>query len=68
MAYDLRAPPARFIWSGGDSPATVDGLVPGRWKGDTLVVDVTDFNGLIWFDRGGNFQSDALHVVERTRQ
>ena len=37
----------------------------GRWEGDTLVVDVTGFNGQTWFDRAGNFHSNALHVVER---
>ena len=37
----------------------------GRWEGDTLVVDVTYFNGRTWFDRAGNFHSDALHLVER---
>ena len=37
----------------------------GRWEGETLVVDVTGFNELTWFDRAGNFHSDALHVVER---
>src|ERR1051325_6950230 len=37
----------------------------GRWEGDTLVVDVTSFNDQTWFDRAGNFHSDALHVVER---
>ncbi len=37
----------------------------GRWEGDTLVVDVTGFNDQTWFDRSGNFHSDALHVVER---
>ena len=37
----------------------------GHWEGDTLVVDVTSFNGESWFDRAGNFHSDALHLVER---
>jgi hypothetical protein len=37
----------------------------GRWEGDTLVVDVTGFNGLNWFDRAGNFSSESLHLVER---
>jgi hypothetical protein len=37
----------------------------GRWDGQTLVVNVTDFNGSAWFDRAGNFQSESLHVVER---
>jgi hypothetical protein len=37
----------------------------GHWEGDTLVVDVTSFNDLTWFDRAGDFHSDKLHVVER---
>lgn len=37
----------------------------GHWEGDTLVVDVTDFNGETWLDRVGNFNSDELHLVER---
>ena len=37
----------------------------GHWDGDTLVVDVTAFNGLAWFDRAGNFAGENLHVVER---
>jgi len=37
----------------------------GHWDGDTLVVDVTSFNDQTWFDRAGDFHSDALHVIER---
>ena len=37
----------------------------GRWEGDTLVVDVTNLLENTWFDRAGNFHSDALHLVER---
>ncbi len=29
------------------------------------MVDVTSQNDQTWFDRAGNFHSDALHVVER---
>jgi hypothetical protein len=41
------------------------GYSVGHWEGDTLVVDVKDFTDATWFDRAGNFHSDALHVVER---
>src|SRR6202140_232337 len=37
----------------------------GRWDGDALVVDVTDFNDRTWLDRAGDFHSDALHLTER---
>jgi hypothetical protein len=37
----------------------------GRWEGNTLIVDVVDFGEETWFDRAGNYHSDALHVVER---
>ncbi|MCZ6617612.1 MAG: hypothetical protein O7E57_05725 [Gammaproteobacteria bacterium] len=37
----------------------------GHWEGDTLVIEVSGFNGQTWLDRAGNFHSDALHVVER---
>lgn len=37
----------------------------GHWEGDTLVIEVSGFNGQTWLDRAGNFHSDALRVVER---
>jgi hypothetical protein len=41
----------------------------GRWEGDTLVVDVTNFSDKNWLNHHGNvsFHSDALHMVERYR-
>ena len=37
----------------------------GRWEGETLVIDVTDHMEETWFDRAGNYHSDALKVTER---
>ena len=52
-----------------------DGDSVGHWEGDTLVVDVTNFNGRGWIatnaaagNMRGVLQSDALHVVERFRR
>jgi hypothetical protein len=42
-----------------------NGWSNGHWEGETLVIDTKGFNDLSWFDRAGNFHSDALHVVER---
>jgi hypothetical protein len=59
---------SRIIYMGNAPQSPVDtwmGHSVGRWEGDTLVVDVTSFNDLTWFDRAGNFHSDELHVVER---
>lgn len=49
-----------------DAPAdSWMGWSNGHWEGETLVVDTTGFLDTTWFDRAGNFHSDALHVVER---
>ncbi|HEU4691148.1 MAG TPA: hypothetical protein VFS23_22425 [Vicinamibacterales bacterium] len=67
IAYEY-AGAVRDIFMTDPGPAPVDswmGQSVGRWEGDTLVVDVTGFNDQTWFDRSGNFHSDALHVVER---
>ena len=50
-------PPGPIDWWMGDSR--------GHWEGNTLVVDVVHFNDRTWFDRAGNYHSDALHVIER---
>ncbi|MGA2712675.1 MAG: hypothetical protein ABSG41_06180 [Bryobacteraceae bacterium] len=58
----------RTVFMDNPGPAPTDswmGWSVGHWEGDTLVVDVTGFNDQTWFDRAGNFHSDALHVVER---
>jgi hypothetical protein len=41
------------------------GWSSGHWEGDTLVVTVTGLNDQTWFDRAGDFHSDALKVTER---
>ena len=67
MAYEY-AGAVRDIHLKNPGPAPVDswmGQSVARWDGDTLVVDVTGMNDQTWFDRAGNFHSDALHVVER---
>ena len=41
------------------------GMARGRFDGNSLVVNLTNFNSYTWFDMAGNFHSDALKVVER---
>ena len=67
IAYEY-AGAVRTINMGKPREAPVDswmGWTNGHWEGNTLVVDVTSFNDQTWFDRAGNFHSEALHVVER---
>jgi hypothetical protein len=67
MAYEY-AGATRTIYMDKTPPEPTDswmGHSVGHWEEDTLVVDVTDLNDQTWFDRAGNFHSDALHVVER---
>jgi len=43
------------------------GIARGRWDGDTLVVESTNFNGKMWLDSVGNFASEHVRVIERLR-
>jgi hypothetical protein len=51
-----------------DVDASYLGDSVGRWEGDTLVVDVTNFNDDTWLGSDGYFHSEAMHVVERLRR
>jgi hypothetical protein len=67
IAYEY-AGAVRNIYMKDPGPPPADswmGQSVGRWEGDTLVVEVTGFNDQTWFDRAGNYHSDALRVVER---
>jgi hypothetical protein len=67
MAYTF-AGAVRTINMGKPTEAPTDswmGWSNGRWEGETLVIDVKGLNDQTWFDRAGNYHSDALHVVER---
>ena len=67
FAYQF-AGAARIINLSNHQPSSIDswmGWSNAEWDGDTLVIDVTGFNGLAWLDRAGNHASRALRVVER---
>ena len=67
MVYEYKGA-VRTVYMDPHREAPADswmGWSNGRWDGDTLVIDVTGFNGHTWFDRAGNFATDTLHVVER---
>jgi len=45
--------------------AYYNGLSIGKWEGDTLVIDSTNFVDTTWFGRGGLFHSAELHIIEK---
>jgi len=67
MAYEFATATRtiRMDWKGEAPTDTWMGWSRGRWEGETLVVDVTGQREESWFDRAGDYHSDALHVVER---
>jgi hypothetical protein len=67
IAYQY-AGAVRNVYLKDPGPAPIDswmGQSVGHWEGETFVIDVTGMNDETWFDRAGDFHSDALHVVER---
>jgi len=67
IAYEF-ASASRIIYLDKNEPSVTESFMGwslARWEGDTLVIDVTGLNDKTWFDRAGNFHSDALHVIER---
>jgi len=68
MMLHTYAGAVRTIYMADQTEAPADswmGWSNGKWDGESLVVDTKGFNDQSWFDRAGNFHSDALHVVER---
>jgi hypothetical protein len=41
------------------------GVSRARFEGNSLIVNVTNFNDATWFDMAGNYHSDQLKVVEK---
>jgi hypothetical protein len=59
---------ARIVNLGPPQPSAIDswmGVSNARFEADTLVIEVSGFNGLAWLDRAGNHAGPALRVVER---
>ena len=67
IAYEF-ASASRTVYMEKAPPAPADswmGHSVGHWDGDTLVIEVTSNNDQTWFDRAGDYHSDALKVTER---
>ena len=59
---------SRIVYMNTKVEAQIDtwmGYSSGRWEGETLVIENEGFNDQSWFDRAGNFHSEALKVTER---
>ena len=41
------------------------GFARARYEGNSLIINLANFNSYTWFDMAGNYHSDALQVVER---
>jgi hypothetical protein len=48
-----------------DADSMSNGDAVGHWEGNTLVVDITNFNDDTWIGNPGYFHSADMHVTER---
>lgn len=67
---DVSGDPYRVFYTDGrahrsDSNPSYYGDSVGRWEGNVLVVDVTNFVKDGWFGENGYFHTDKMHVTER---
>jgi hypothetical protein len=67
---DISGDPYRIIPTDGrghrkNANPSAYGDSVGRWEGDTLVIDSTNFAEDTWFGENGYFHTDAMHVTER---
>jgi hypothetical protein len=69
ISYEWSHAMRPIVMDGSPHPETPEenwmGISRGRWDGDTLVVDVRNFNDQTWFDHAGNHHSEQLRVTER---
>ena len=68
IAYEFASASRIIYMDRPDFEAPVDawmGHSTGRWEGDTLIVSVTSQVADTWFDRSGNFHTNAMLVEER---
>jgi hypothetical protein len=49
----------------GRDVKTWNGIAGGRWDGNTLVIETSNFNGYTWMDDAGNFYTDTARITER---
>src|SRR5580765_3729115 len=67
FAYEY-AGAVRNVYLKDPGPAPIDswmGQSVGHWEGETFVIESNGFNDSTWFDRAGNFHSEAMKVTER---
>ena len=73
VVYVLGEESFRVIPTDGRSPIDADvklwfGTSRGHWEGDTLVVEVSNLNGMGWFDSTGHFYTENTRMTERWRR